>query len=314
MRAMAMGGAGLLLMGTLAVGIGDGRVAGGEFATAGGPGAGTAGSSPKGSPTELVLIAPGTQVDKAPPPGWSHLIIKSIPRLASGDLDTLPGTASETATLFRTVILADVRPVGGRDGGRFVLRRIGLGLCVPVRGRDTVVTTRSLPELGVDLGFVERTVLGHAEQELRRGRLIARTSTFAVHSGPTLIRSGTAHREILLRYGVVVDPATGTLRTAIWEVDTDPARRIAARSMVLLPPSLVDDCEVDVIADKILGSVPVNWSFAMRGLPAGRPLPISGGLGAWSIREARTAAESVEFEAAFRLGLPDSLQATPIAR
>src|SRR4051812_26902254 len=77
------------------------------------------------SRTELVLLAPGTQVDRTLPPGWTHLVIKSVPRLASGDLDTLPKMATTTATLFRTVLLADVRPVGEGPDRRFVLRRIG---------------------------------------------------------------------------------------------------------------------------------------------------------------------------------------------
>ena len=37
----------------------------------------------------LVSIAPGTVVGDRPPRTWSHLVIKSIPRLASGDLEGL---------------------------------------------------------------------------------------------------------------------------------------------------------------------------------------------------------------------------------
>jgi hypothetical protein len=76
---------------------------------------------------DLVLLTPGTQVERKIPAGWSHLILKSIPRLASGDLNTLPGMASSTATMFHTVILADVRPVAAAADQRFVLRRIVSG-------------------------------------------------------------------------------------------------------------------------------------------------------------------------------------------
>ena len=36
------------------------------------------------------LIAPGTVVQHGPPQGWTHLIVKSHPRAASGDLDKIP--------------------------------------------------------------------------------------------------------------------------------------------------------------------------------------------------------------------------------
>ena len=34
----------------------------------------------------VVHIPPGMMVGKTPPEGWSHLVIKSLPRLGSGDL------------------------------------------------------------------------------------------------------------------------------------------------------------------------------------------------------------------------------------
>ena len=44
----------------------------------------------RGCRAKLISIAPGTEIANQPPKGWSHLVIKSIPRLASGDLETLP--------------------------------------------------------------------------------------------------------------------------------------------------------------------------------------------------------------------------------
>src|SRR5208337_2125063 len=92
----------------------------------------------RGRRAELVRIAPGTLVGDQPPKMWSHLVLKSLPRLASGDLETLPRSAFRTAALIRTVILADV----GRsadDPSRFALRRVGVGLCVPDLSKGDVV-------------------------------------------------------------------------------------------------------------------------------------------------------------------------------
>jgi hypothetical protein len=255
---------------------------------------------------DLVLLAPGTRVDAGPPPGWTHLIIKSVPRLASGDLDTLPGMASATAALFRTVVLAEVRPAGEGPDRRFVLRRVGLGMCLPVRGHDTVVMRDSLAAQGVELGMVARTVLDRAEQELRRGRLVARTPTFALFSAPAMMRVGTTHRELLLRYAILVDPTSGALQTLVWVIAPEPAQRTAARTMVLLAPSLIFDCGLDVLAQRLLGALPVNWSFAMRGLPTGQPRSLTPELQAWSVRDVRTPAEAEQLEEAIRLSLSET--------
>lgn len=63
------------------------------------------------SQPKLVYLQPGMRLEKKPPTGWSHLVIKSIPRVVSGDRGSLPAGASKTASLFRSVLLADVKPV-----------------------------------------------------------------------------------------------------------------------------------------------------------------------------------------------------------
>lgn len=78
---------------------------------------------------KLVYLRTGTLVSDKPPEGWSHLVVKSIPRLASGDRGTLPKGSTETATKFRTVILASVRPLDV-DEKDFELEQIGVGICV----------------------------------------------------------------------------------------------------------------------------------------------------------------------------------------
>jgi hypothetical protein len=296
---------GLLLL----LALGSARAIGQEFEPPATPKAATGaagGRDPRTRLTDLVLLAPGTQVDEAPPRGWTHLILKSIPRLASGDLDTLPGMASSTASLFRTAILAEVRPMGAGPDRRFVLRRIGLGMCLPVRGHDTVVMRDSLAAQGVELGMVARGVLDRAEQELRRGRLVARTPTFALFSAPAMMRVGTTHREVLLRYAFLVDPTTGALQTLVWAIAPEPAQRTAARTMVLLTPSLIYDCGLDVLAQRLLGALPVNWSFAMRGLPTGQPRPLTPELQAWSVRDIRTPAEAEQLEEVIRFSLNET--------
>ena len=119
------------------------------------------------------------------------------------------------------------------------------------------------------------------------------------------MRVGTGHREVLLRYAFLVDPATGSLRTLVWAIVNDPARRAAARTMVQLTPSLIHDCGLDVIADRILGAVPVNWSFAICALPGGQPRAMPAELQAWSVRDVRTPLDADQLEDTLRLALAE---------
>jgi hypothetical protein len=219
---------------------------------------------------ELVKIRPGTTIDNGPPRSWSHLVVKSLPRLASGDLQSLPRSAFRTATLFRTVILADV----GRSADHpetFSLDRVGIGLCMPDQnGRDVVVSSGRLEESGVSLGFVEKTVLKAAEAELVRGRLIRATSTFALYRAPTLMQGEQGHRKVVVTYAFLVGPKTGALRTFVWVQDARGGLLSTVPEVVELKPNLVFDCPINVEAGRLLGTVPVTWSFAMESLPPGQ--------------------------------------------
>ena len=103
------------------------------------------------SQPRLVYLKPGLRIAKKPPKGWTHLVIKSIPRLASGELGSLPAGSSKTATLFRSVLLANVKPVDINEKD-FELTQVGVGICIPDpqdEDQDIVVTADSLDALGL---------------------------------------------------------------------------------------------------------------------------------------------------------------------
>lgn len=248
---------------------------------------------------ELVLIAPGTQVVDGPPQGWTDLIIKSVPKLESGDLDTLPSFAGSTATLFRMTVLADVRKTGG-DRPRYRLARIGVGLCTPTKGNDTIVTCDYADSEAVSLGLIERKVLERVEEELKKARLVARTERFAVLAAPSELVVEGRHEKIFLFYALSVDPDTGRLNTILWAYTSDPERKVRLSPPALLPPRLVYRCGLDVEAERLLGALPINWSFAMRALPPGSRVEASDQLRAWLIDPRRMAADPGTFETSLR--------------
>jgi hypothetical protein len=256
----------------------------------------------------LVVIAPGTAVGETLPAGWNHLVIKSVPTLVSGEIATLPAVAKSTATMFRSVLLADVRQ-SDADGAGFELRRVGVGLCVPIRGVDTAVTSSSLSALHVSLGFIERQVLRRAEEETAKGRIRGRTPTFALYSAPVTLKVGRSHVPVLLRYALLVDPKTGALRTLVWPLREDATARKPPRGALLLQPNLSFRCGLDVQTARLLGAVPASWSFAMAALPPGHAIALSPAAQPLAMRDRLTAAESARLEAELRT-IPKLFSAT----
>jgi len=213
-------------------------------------------------------------VTDKPPAGWSHMVVKSIPRLASGDQGTLPAGSSKTATYFRTVILANVKPVDV-DEKDFELAQIGLGMCVPQdEDHDMVVAADRLDALGLHLTTVQRLVLDAAESEMAEGRIIARTPTFALFRSPATVVAGNEHRRVNLCYAFCVERSTGKLEVAVWTMSTDAKLQKAPSALVKLSANPLFDCQLDVRAKRILGTVPYSWSFALRTLPPGRSLRV----------------------------------------
>jgi hypothetical protein len=234
------------------------------------------------SQPRLLYLQPGMVIGDKPPAGWSHLVVKSIPRLTSGDRGTLPAGSSQTATYFRTVILANVKPVD-TDEKEFELAEIGVGMCVPVpqdEDRDMVVAADRLDALGLHLSMVQRVVLDAAEAELAEGRIIARTPTFALLRTPaTVVAAGNEHRKVNLYYAFCVDRATGKLDVAVWTMSPEAKSLKAPSALVRLGSDPRFDCQLDVRAKRILGTVPYSWSFALRSLPPGRTLRVAPALG-----------------------------------
>jgi hypothetical protein len=210
----------------------------------------------------LVHLAPGSSVAGALPEGWTDRVIRSVPRLALGALETLPGSARRSATLFRTVILADVAK--GPRG--YNLRRIGLGNAVPFGDREVVVTSEGPKEVRAALSTIERIVANTADAELCRGRIVASTPTFALFRGPSHLVVDGQHRDIEMNYALLVDPTSGDLLTLIWAG--------SPRRVIALARDPTFDCALDVAVTAKVGPLPVAWSFAMAALPPGRTIDV----------------------------------------
>ncbi len=244
-----------------------------------------------GTQPRLVYLQPGMRIGDKPPKGWSHLILKSLPRLTSGDRSSLPAGASKMATFFRTAIVADIQPADP-DEKNFVLAQVGVGICVPQdEVHDVVVSSDRLDALGLHLSTVERLVLDAAEAELAEGRIIARTPTFALFRTPATLVVAGKHRKIALYYAFCVEGSTGQLYSAVWAMRPEGEPQQPPSALVKLRSKAIFDCELDVKAKRILGAIPFSWSFAMRTLPPGISVRVPLDLGEMIVTTAKRPAD-----------------------
>ncbi len=245
----------------------------------------------------LVMIPPGTRVDRSPPAGWTHLIVKSTPRLSSGELSSLPSTATDLAVLFKTVVLAEVRLEAVKGTKAYALRRVGIGICTTAQGTDVVVTPSKLGPAGAVLGTLGKKVLEEMSAELSKANLAAKTHTFALYDAPAVMCEGGSHRATYLRYAILADYRAGSLQTLVWE-------RAKPRSLVLMKPNLTYVCDLDVSVKNSIASRPVEWSFAVKSLPPGEPSKLTSEIQPWLIRDTRDQREASRMEKALRSALP----------
>jgi hypothetical protein len=254
----------------------------------------------------FLFLAPGLDVDSAPPEGWTDVVVKLVPNLSvSGG--SVSGDDRESSS-FRYVVLADVKKPD-RTGGDFTLKRIGVGLSQPVKGRDTVVSMGTREEQGVALTKAAKFALFAVEDDMHQSTLLAGTATFALVGTRARLKVGGSFRKVQLRYAIAVDPKTGTLSRAVWPVEGEKA----GPSLVELSGEPTLTSPTVVMLERTMGVVPKGVAFGMTELPKGRALTLPPALASLSARERYSTAEAVALEKALRLALQsqDTIGAAP---
>jgi hypothetical protein len=214
-------------------------------------------------PARLEYLDAGLRFDeRRPPEGWSRLVLKSTPRLVSGDLDTLSDEAFRTAARVRLAIAAHVARTPGASG-RYTLDRVGVGLAAAADdGGDVIVTPRVVGGSKGPWTTKERIVLTAGSFELSHAALVAAAPTFALVRIPTKFLKGGEHQQASLDYAFLVDADSGRLRTFVWREDAGRGPRVVNE---LETPATIDGA-LDVQASKLAG-IPFAWSFALTSIP-----------------------------------------------
>ena len=225
------------------------------------------------TPRQLDPIPPGTVIEDRPPEEWTHLVVKSCPRVADESIDKVSESTARLAGLLFTAIVADVKEEPqARQASRFSLSKVAAGVGTEVDGQDVVLSSDTQKELGADLGLLDRTALAGGEAHVQEICCVARSRTMLILDAPNVLLHEDKHRLVVLRYAILVDPKTGRLDTLLWllELEDGGAYLGPVGPMQWLPPSKLVDCLLHVDRDEFILGVPTTKGFAMVQIPQGR--------------------------------------------
>jgi hypothetical protein len=250
----------------------------------------------------IELLPPGTVVGDGAPDGWTHLILKSQPRLASGDLDRLSPEGGRYATFLFMTTVARVVPHQSTFRTTYVLDAIALGLGTTVDGKDMVLSPEKEKELGANLGFFFRLVLKGAYNKQQEVHLVARSPTFAVYDTPAMVHRRGKHVDATLRYALLVDEGTGRLDTLVWLIDRTDPLDVVPDPIEQLPPGTHQQAPLHVDSKEFFEfNIPGLRSFAADSIPQGdRQLTMSPEVKALAGQDHFTSDEALRLHQALR--------------
>ncbi|MFN3189806.1 MAG: hypothetical protein ACE361_04730 [Aureliella sp.] len=218
----------------------------------------------------VARIPAGTLVEDPSAERWNQAVLLARPRIASGDVESLPKSVRDAVSSFVLTILATV----ARDelSNNYVLKEVGAGYSTYIDGKLTVITSDSQKRLGAGLGFVGGRMLAMNEEQLETALIVARTSNVFVFDAPSLMLQSGEHRPMVTRHFIWVDASSGKLTTLVWLIEGDEQRRRPSQDAIRgFPAGLKEDRKIHVDKSEfLLGGIPTDAAFALESLPPGQ--------------------------------------------
>ena len=249
------------------------------------------------------LLAPGTVVDRSPLKGWSHLIIKSLPRLRAGEEKAFSRLVrSETvrmASWMFTAFTADV--VADPVDRRFRLRAVGLGLGTAIDGHDTIVTTATVRRFGANTGAFGNEILTKAYKVQAKAIMPIGGPSLGLLDTPIWFYCTDGSRLVRYRYALLVEPLSGRLDVLMWSLGAQGAECSRLTEIVRIATNTIDPAELIVDRKKVnvLG-IPGDDAFAVDQLPPGRRMAFPAALRALAAHTRFTQADARQLESDLR--------------
>jgi len=225
------------------------------------------------TPRRVDAVPPGTVIPDRAPKGWTHLIIRSHPRIGEEASKEVSPTTVRMASFLFTTIIADVRADRRAEAAsRFYLSKVAVGVGTRVNGQFMVLSGDTHEKLGAKLGFLDRMVLGGGEAQVKKIRYVARSRTMALIDCPSVLARNGKHTRVLLRYAVIVDPETGCLETLVWLLVPDEKGGYTGPvgPVQWLAQNMVEDCILRVDSGEFILGFPTEIAFAVERIPRGR--------------------------------------------
>ena len=220
-------------------------------------------------------IPPGTVIGTTEPSGWSHLVIKSLPRVRESEISNIPrnllvdrSRSAVMASWMFTAFLADI-PAENHEGvTHYRIRSIALGLGTASGGRDVIITPETARKYGVQLNEFTRDILTQGYRTQGRSRVVIQGPAMAVVDTPVSFRSDGRNRLARFRYALLVDGISGRLDPMVWLLDADGQ---CGETAAILAPNTIDEAELipDAREFNVLG-IPSEAAFAVDRLPPSR--------------------------------------------
>lgn len=223
-------------------------------------------------------IAPGTVVDRTAPQGWSHLVIKSLPRVRASEVPRVPnnlvfgraGTVRMVSWMF-TAFAVDVVQEQQGVHSRYRLRAIGLGLGTNIKGRDVIITKETARQHGAEMDWIKDEVIETGYRIQKQAIIPLMGVSMGILDTPVTIRCKTKHRPIRYRYALLVDSQTGKLDVLLWQLPGETTDCCEIANAVLLKPDCIDEAElVPDLSEFNRVGIPNENAFAVDNLPPHR--------------------------------------------
>ncbi|MGB7345667.1 MAG: hypothetical protein WBD20_15740 [Pirellulaceae bacterium] len=229
------------------------------------------------SPKPITVLPSGVKfpVDGSATGRWNRGILIAQSQIASGDVDKLASNIRDAATAFSQSIIATVTPPA-EAGGEFILSEVGVGYTVPIGGTHTVVTESTANDLGANLGFISRKILGSSVTQLAEVKAIVHTSTLFVFDAPSVMLRGDKHLKYVMRHMIWIDPKSGDGAAIVWLLGTDATGKLTPvnEPLRLFPNGTKETRRIHVDGKEFsMFGFPNERALAMEDLPPGKKVP-----------------------------------------
>jgi hypothetical protein len=214
------------------------------------------------------LIPSGTPIGQSAPEGWSALLLKSRPRAAYGDVESMNEMLRELSGMFFTAMLARIQ----REGDRPVLAEVAIGLGTSVAGKDIIVTPETQSKLGADLGLLPSFALSRGYERLEEVRVVGKTDNVVFLDAPVRMRIDNKNHPAVLRYAVCLEARSGEVSVLLWAIQQGPRGKYLRliHKIEWLPANHEEDRLLYVDASEFSLGLPTEEAAAMTRLFQGR--------------------------------------------